>query len=80
MTGADWIPPGPSSKPLGLDPSKPEGQQRYVAKMSKNPKEDKSTYFLDVEMQALAKLFAEEFNKRKPPKVSMRLQSGSAER
>lgn len=37
--------------------------------MSKNPKEDKSTYFLDVEMQALAKLFAEEFNKRKPPKV-----------
>eukprot|EP00667_Euglena_gracilis_P015585 EG_transcript_16220 len=51
-----------------LDPSKPEGQQRYVAKMSKNPKEDKSTYFLDVEMQALAKLFAEEFNKRKPPK------------
>lgn len=52
-----------------LDPSKPEGQQRYVAKMSKNPKEDKSTYFLDVEMQALAKLFAEEFNKRKPPKA-----------
>ena len=37
-----------------IDPAKPEGAQKYVAKMSKNPKEDKSTYFLDVEMEALA--------------------------
>eukprot|EP01004_Peranema_trichophorum_P006048 NODE_4889_length_1098_cov_48.518974_g4342_i0.p1 GENE.NODE_4889_length_1098_cov_48.518974_g4342_i0~~NODE_4889_length_1098_cov_48.518974_g4342_i0.p1 ORF type:complete len:306 (-),score=61.23 NODE_4889_length_1098_cov_48.518974_g4342_i0:179-1048(-) len=52
-----------------LDPSQPEGQQKYVAKMSKNPKEEQSTYFLDVEMQALCKLFADEFNKRRPPKL-----------
>eukprot|EP01006_Ploeotia_vitrea_P001471 TRINITY_DN104908_c0_g1_i1.p1 TRINITY_DN104908_c0_g1~~TRINITY_DN104908_c0_g1_i1.p1 ORF type:complete len:378 (-),score=45.67 TRINITY_DN104908_c0_g1_i1:151-1284(-) len=50
------------------DPSKATGENRFVAKMSKNPKEQKSTYFMDVEMQALAKLFAEEFNKFKPPK------------
>lgn len=51
------------------DPSRPEGFQRYVAKMSKNPKEDLTIYFMDVEMQALAKLFADEYNKRGPPKL-----------
>lgn len=51
-----------------IDLSKQGEEAKYVAKMSKNPKEDKSTYFLDVEMQALAKLFAEEYNRRGSPK------------
>jgi hypothetical protein len=51
-----------------IDLSKPKDKQHYVCKMSKDPKEDTSTYFMDVEMQALAKLFADEFNKFNPPK------------
>eukprot|EP00667_Euglena_gracilis_P010026 EG_transcript_10197 len=51
-----------------IDLSKPEGQQHYVCKMSKDPREDTAIYFVDVEMQALAKLFADEFNKLNPPK------------
>eukprot|EP00993_Chasmostoma_nieuportense_P000644 NODE_1593_length_1446_cov_88.016679_g1511_i0.p1 GENE.NODE_1593_length_1446_cov_88.016679_g1511_i0~~NODE_1593_length_1446_cov_88.016679_g1511_i0.p1 ORF type:complete len:413 (+),score=88.33 NODE_1593_length_1446_cov_88.016679_g1511_i0:110-1348(+) len=51
-----------------LDLSKPEHCQHCVCKISKDPQEDTSTYFVDVEMQALAKLFADEFNKLTPPK------------
>jgi hypothetical protein len=46
-----------------FDLSLPDGKQHFVCKMSKDPKEDTSTYFDDVEMQAFSKLFADEFNK-----------------
>jgi hypothetical protein len=52
-----------------FDLSKPEGQQHHVCKISKDPREDTSTYFTDVEMQSFAKLLADEFNKCKPPKM-----------
>eukprot|EP01001_Neometanema_parovale_P006578 NODE_2930_length_1312_cov_131.705635_g2781_i0.p1 GENE.NODE_2930_length_1312_cov_131.705635_g2781_i0~~NODE_2930_length_1312_cov_131.705635_g2781_i0.p1 ORF type:complete len:375 (-),score=54.88 NODE_2930_length_1312_cov_131.705635_g2781_i0:125-1249(-) len=52
-----------------LDLSLPEAEQKYVAKMSKNPNEDKSVYFMDIEMQALAQSFAIDFCKQKPPKL-----------
>eukprot|EP00906_Rhabdomonas_costata_P037192 RCo052289 len=50
------------------DPTQPAGQQHFVCKISKDPNEDTSAYFMDVEMQTFANRVAEEFNKRNPPK------------
>jgi len=51
-----------------VDVTVPSNPRHIVCKMSKDPKEDQKTYFVDVEMQCLAQKIAEEFNKRKPPK------------
>lgn len=50
------------------DFSLPPGHQDCVAKISKNPMEDRKTYFAEVEMQMQCKQLAMEFNKRCPPK------------
>jgi hypothetical protein len=42
--------------------------RRYVLKMSKDPNESTDAYFVDVQMQMEAKLYAEQFNARRPPK------------
>eukprot|EP00996_Jenningsia_fusiforme_P007252 NODE_978_length_1781_cov_25.537529_g863_i0.p1 GENE.NODE_978_length_1781_cov_25.537529_g863_i0~~NODE_978_length_1781_cov_25.537529_g863_i0.p1 ORF type:complete len:364 (-),score=58.05 NODE_978_length_1781_cov_25.537529_g863_i0:329-1420(-) len=44
------------------------GQQDWVAKISKDPSEDSDAYFHECEMQAIVQSFAEEYNKRDPPK------------
>lgn len=51
-----------------FDLAKPEGQNHFVCKISKDPQEDTATYFDDVEMQALVRTFAEAFNHLGPPK------------
>lgn len=50
------------------DLTKPDGENMYVAKASKDKHEDVATYFLDIEMQAMCQALAHEYNKRKPPK------------
>lgn len=44
-------------------------EQNVCAKVSKEPNEPSQTYFLDVEMQAVAKKFADSFNSKNPPKT-----------
>ena len=39
-----------------------------VAKIFRDPSEDRASYFKDVEMQMQAKEVAERFNRRNPPK------------
>jgi hypothetical protein len=41
---------------------------RYVLKMSKDPNESTNAYFVDVQMQMEAKLYADLFNASRPPK------------
>lgn len=43
-------------------------ESRFVLKLSKDPAEDSQIYYDDVAMQMDAKMYAEEYNKRKPPK------------
>lgn len=50
------------------DFTKPDGLDLYVAKASKDKYEDISTYFLDIEMQAMCQALAEQYNRRQPPK------------
>jgi len=47
-----------------------EAKNRYVAKISMNPQDNKNTkvYFRDVETQTIAKYYAEKFNEYHPPK------------
>jgi len=44
------------------------GQQRCVAKLSKDPREPRRTYFAEVEMQFKCKEFAQQYNAKNPPK------------
>jgi hypothetical protein len=44
------------------------GQQRCVAKLSKDPREPRRTYFAEVEMQFKCKEFAQQYNAKAPPK------------
>eukprot|EP00472_Partenskyella_glossopodia_P010363 CAMPEP_0197517812 /NCGR_PEP_ID=MMETSP1318-20131121/2884_1 /TAXON_ID=552666 /ORGANISM="Partenskyella glossopodia, Strain RCC365" /LENGTH=393 /DNA_ID=CAMNT_0043067675 /DNA_START=187 /DNA_END=1368 /DNA_ORIENTATION=+ len=48
----------------------PKCKNRYVAKISMNPSDNKNTkvYFRDVETQTIAKYYAEKFNQYHPPK------------
>ena len=39
-----------------------------VAKIFRDPSEDRASYFKDVEMQMQAKEIADRFNRRNPPK------------
>eukprot|EP00668_Euglena_longa_P040625 GGOE01053494.1.p1 GENE.GGOE01053494.1~~GGOE01053494.1.p1 ORF type:complete len:423 (-),score=126.39 GGOE01053494.1:524-1621(-) len=50
------------------DLTKPDGQNDFVAKASKDKNDNIEIYFLDIEMQAMCKAFAEEYNRRRPPK------------
>lgn len=49
----------------------------YVAKMSSNPRDtiERSIYFRDCRMQEIARHYAEEYNKYKPPKLCKFLQT-----
>jgi len=52
-------------------------EQTYVAKMSSNPRDtiERSIYFRDCRMQEIARHYAEEYNKYKPPKLCKFLQT-----
>jgi len=50
------------------DLSFPLNQQDFVAKLAKNPMEERQTYFSEVEMQCKCKALAEEYNHLNPPK------------
>eukprot|EP01012_Entosiphon_sulcatum_P039272 TRINITY_DN5164_c0_g1_i2.p1 TRINITY_DN5164_c0_g1~~TRINITY_DN5164_c0_g1_i2.p1 ORF type:complete len:441 (-),score=43.45 TRINITY_DN5164_c0_g1_i2:10-1332(-) len=52
----------------GIDVTDQANPAHFVCKLSKDPAEDPATYYVDVEMQAIAKEYAREFNMRKPPK------------
>lgn len=55
-----------SQKPLS-NPSSP--QLTFVAKLAIDPYEDPDTYFKDVEMQIVCRVYAEKFNKYNPPRL-----------
>lgn len=44
-------------------------QLTYVAKLAIDPYEDPDTYFKDVEMQIVCRVYAEKFNKYNPPRL-----------
>jgi len=61
---------------LKIDGDK-DKDQTYVAKMSSNPRDtiERSIYFRDCRMQEIARHYAEEYNKYKPPKLCKFLQT-----
>ena len=56
---------------LGVTSSSSSAAATYVAKISMDPRdnEDREIYFRDVEMQTLARYYAQLFNEYQPPKL-----------
>mmetsp|Transcript_77274 Transcript_77274/g.208584 ORF Transcript_77274/g.208584 Transcript_77274/m.208584 type:complete len:224 (+) Transcript_77274:174-845(+) len=51
-----------------IDLTTPREQSKYVLKLSKDPRYNGQSYFEDVKMQMIAKMYAEKYNAQDPPK------------